>query len=99
MSDQINDQRKINPPEVHRKADIGRAAARAVAGAIPVVGSVAAELTNEILPDPTTKLAIFNKMGLAKTLAQDERIDDAITWIAQRRGRGVDRIRRRALIL
>lgn len=55
MSDEGNDGRKINPPETHRKADLGRAAARAVAGAIPVVGSAATELANEILPDPSAK--------------------------------------------
>ena len=43
---------KIVPPEPHRRADLGRATARAIAGAIPVAGSAATELVN-MLPDPT----------------------------------------------
>lgn len=43
---------KILPPEPHRAADLGRAAARALAGAIPVAGSAATELVN-MFPDPT----------------------------------------------
>ena len=43
---------KIVPPEPHRRADLGRAAARALAGAIPVAGSAATELVN-MLPDPS----------------------------------------------
>lgn len=55
MSGEDNNMRKINPPEASRKADLARAAARAAAGAIPVIGSAAAELANEIVPDPTAK--------------------------------------------
>lgn len=55
MTEENNNERKINPPKENRKADLGRATARAIAGAIPVVGSAAAELVNEALPDPTAK--------------------------------------------
>lgn len=55
MNDAEKDTPKLTPPKTHRKADLGRAAARAAAGAIPVVGSAAAELANEILPDPSDK--------------------------------------------
>lgn len=44
--------RRISPPEPHRAADLSRAAGRAIAGAIPVVGSAATELVN-LLPDPS----------------------------------------------
>lgn len=55
MSEEDSSKRKIIPPKENRKADLGRAAARGIAGAIPVVGSAAAELANELLPDPTAK--------------------------------------------
>lgn len=44
---------KITPPDPNRTADVGRAAARAAAGAIPLFGSVAAELIDGLLPDPS----------------------------------------------
>jgi arylsulfatase A-like enzyme/Tfp pilus assembly protein PilF len=46
--------------------------------ALGYVGSTVKVEVGEILPDPKSKIAIFNKMGLAKTLAQDNRIDEAI---------------------
>jgi hypothetical protein len=55
MPGPANDKRTVNPPEISRSADLGRAAARAVAGAIPVVGSAATELANELLPDPSSE--------------------------------------------
>lgn len=45
---------KISPPQPHRAADLGRAAGRAVAGVIPLVGSAASELVN-LLPDPSAE--------------------------------------------
>lgn len=46
--------------------------------ALGYVGSTVKVEVGEILPDPKSKIAIFNKMGLAKTLAQDDRTDEAI---------------------
>lgn len=77
MNDGNDDNRKINPPEPHRKADLGRAAARAVAGAIPVVGSAAAELANEILPDPTAKARKHWEQHVSEGVNDlHERVDD-----------------------
>jgi hypothetical protein len=47
-----DDEDGIVSPKPHRAADLGRAAGRAVVGAIPGFGSAATELVN-LLPDPT----------------------------------------------
>ena len=46
--------------------------------ALGYVGSTVKVEAGKILPDPKSKIAIFNKMGLAKALAQDQRMNDAI---------------------
>lgn len=46
--------------------------------ALGYVGSTVKVEAGEVLPDPKSKIAIFNKMGLAKNLAQDNRTDEAI---------------------
>lgn len=77
MTDSTNSTRSINPPKAFRKGDIGRAAARAVAGAIPVVGSAATELVNEILPDPTAKARQHWERDVSEGVNDlHERVDD-----------------------
>ncbi|MBO9712678.1 hypothetical protein [Sphingomonas sp.] len=53
MSDESLDGGPIQPPKVNRAADLGRAAAKGVLGAVPVAGSLLAEAAGEVLPDPT----------------------------------------------
>lgn len=45
--------RAIQPPKIHRGADIARAAARGALGAVPFAGSTLAEAANLGLPNPT----------------------------------------------
>ncbi len=47
--------------------------------ALGYVGSTVKVEKGVVLPDPKTKIGIFNRMGLAKTLAQDNRVGEAIT--------------------
>lgn len=77
MSETENERRRIDPPDTHRKADLGRATARAVAGAIPLVGSAATELANEILPDPTAKARKQWEQDVSDGVNDlNERVDD-----------------------
>lgn len=44
--------RDVKPPMKHPKAELGRAAARSVAGAVPIAGTLIGEISDKILPDP-----------------------------------------------
>ena len=46
---------KIEPPKNHKAADYTRAATKGAIGAIPLAGSILAEVADIILPDPSSE--------------------------------------------
>jgi hypothetical protein len=53
MSDDVSRDSPIQPPKIHRAANIGRAALKGLLGTVPLAGSVLAEAAELGLPNPS----------------------------------------------